>query len=233
MKKTMKLEKTKKFFFDTWYGALVVLFGVTTSYFVAVIVNSFRIGSFLGSARGRALEIMFWMVLGLELLSLVVFFISWIISLVKRRWKWAILQVLLGAVWLVYWFFMRGWLYVMAAYDNPSRDFYAEPIARSASVGTYGNLARDCYAEPIARSASAAVEANKEATMERLRARALEGSAVAQYYLGVSYAEGEGGFEKNPQEAVKWLRKAAEQGHAEAQYYLERLKGKAGPSLTQ
>lgn len=130
----MKLEKTKKFFFDTWYGALVVLFGVPTLYFVAVIVNAFRVGGLLGAARGLVLETMFWMDLGLELLSLMVFLISWIMSLVKRRWKRAILQVLLVAVWLVYWFFMRMWVFAVGAYDNPSRDYYsteAQPTARN------------------------------------------------------------------------------------------------------
>lgn len=212
----MNLEKTKKFFFDTWYGALVVLFGVPTLYFVAVIVNAFRIG-LVGAARGRVLEIMFWMDLGLELLCLAVFLISWIISLVKLCWKRAILQVLLAAVWYVYWVFMRMWFYAVGAYDNPSRDYYSTD------------------AQPTARNVSASVEANKEMTMERLRARAFEGSGVAQYYLGVSYAEGKGGFEKNPQEAVKWLRKAADQGLAEAQDYLGNLKkkGNAGTALTQ
>ena len=130
----MKLEKIKKLFFDTWYGAFGVLFGVTTIYFVAVIVNAFRIGGLLGAARGLVLETMFWMDLGLELLSLMVFLISWIMSLVKRRWKRAILQVLLVAVWLVYWFFMRMWVFAVGAYDNPSRDYYsteAQPTARN------------------------------------------------------------------------------------------------------
>ena len=43
-----------------------------------------------------------------------------------------------------------------------------------------------------------------------------QGHAKAQYYLGVSYANGEGVLQ-NDAEAVKWFRRAAEQGHADAQ----------------
>jgi len=43
-----------------------------------------------------------------------------------------------------------------------------------------------------------------------------QGNAIAQYGLGLIYANGEG-IEKNLTEAMKWYRKAAEQGHASAQ----------------
>ena len=48
---------------------------------------------------------------------------------------------------------------------------------------------------------------------------AQQGSAQAQYNLGVMYAKGEG-VEKDHGLAVYWFHKAAEQGYARAQYYL-------------
>lgn len=49
-----------------------------------------------------------------------------------------------------------------------------------------------------------------------------KGYALAQFYLGLCYHNGEG-VEKNLSEAVKWYRKAADQGHAEAQNALRKL----------
>ena len=53
------------------------------------------------------------------------------------------------------------------------------------------------------------------------RKAAEQGLALAQYNLGVSYANGLG-VSQNYTEAVKWYRKAAEQGYAAAQYNLGR-----------
>ena len=52
---------------------------------------------------------------------------------------------------------------------------------------------------------------------------AVQGYAEAQYYLGVTYANGHGVIQ-NYADAFKWFRKAAEQGHADAQYILEAMK---------
>ncbi len=52
-----------------------------------------------------------------------------------------------------------------------------------------------------------------------LRAKAEKGDAIAQYSLGMRYANG-WGVAKDPSEVVKWFRKAAEQGLPDAQYYL-------------
>jgi TPR repeat protein len=49
--------------------------------------------------------------------------------------------------------------------------------------------------------------------------KAEQGYAIAQYNLGVMYANGRG-VPKDYVEAVKWWSKAAEQGHAAAQYNL-------------
>ena len=50
-----------------------------------------------------------------------------------------------------------------------------------------------------------------------LRESAEQGDAVAQYNLGVRYADGEG-VPENAREAVRWYRLAAEQGDVRAQY---------------
>ena len=54
------------------------------------------------------------------------------------------------------------------------------------------------------------------------RKAAEQGSAKAQYNLGVMYAEGTGVL-KNDAKAVKWYRKAADQGDATAQLHLGEL----------
>ena len=57
------------------------------------------------------------------------------------------------------------------------------------------------------------------ATVKEMREAAEQGDAVAQYNLGVMYANGQGVAEDDV-EAVKWFRKSAEQGYADAQYNL-------------
>ena len=56
-------------------------------------------------------------------------------------------------------------------------------------------------------------------TFEGYKARAERGDPVAQFNLGVCYADGEG-VAKDQVQAVSWYRKAAEQGHAYAQFIL-------------
>ena len=46
-----------------------------------------------------------------------------------------------------------------------------------------------------------------------------QGNAVAQFYLGLTYANGRG-VPQNNAEAVKWYRLAADQGDAGAQFNL-------------
>ncbi len=54
---------------------------------------------------------------------------------------------------------------------------------------------------------------------ESTKARAEAGDAVAQFNLGMMYADGTG-VTQSEQEAVKWYQLAAEQGDADAQYKL-------------
>ena len=65
-------------------------------------------------------------------------------------------------------------------------------------------------------NAYAAYDRKDVAALTRM---AKAGDPVAQYNLGVMYAQGEG-LEQDYTEAVKWYRKAADQGRAEAQYNL-------------
>jgi len=51
---------------------------------------------------------------------------------------------------------------------------------------------------------------------EVIKAKAEKGDAIAQFNLGVSYANGQG-VPQDRAEAVKWYRKAADQGDANAQ----------------
>jgi TPR repeat protein len=65
---------------------------------------------------------------------------------------------------------------------------------------------------------SASSVTNNEPIAE-LKAKAEKGDAIAEYYLGVCYRDGQG-VAKDQVEEVKWYRRAAEQGNAMAQYNL-------------
>ena len=63
-----------------------------------------------------------------------------------------------------------------------------------------------------------------------LRTKAEKGNGLAQYNLGLAYAEGRG-VHRDPAEAARWLRLAADQGGAAWQYALGRrfAEGKGVP----
>ncbi len=61
-------------------------------------------------------------------------------------------------------------------------------------------------------------KADKE-DLERWKARAEKGSAVAQYNVGMLYAQGQG-VEQDYKKAFVWFSKAADQGYAKAQFNL-------------
>jgi TPR repeat protein len=64
--------------------------------------------------------------------------------------------------------------------------------------------------------------AGSDIDIAKLKARAEQGDASAQFDLGLAYAGGRG-VPKNLTHDVKWYRKAADQGHADAQYHLGRI----------
>ena len=82
--------------------------------------------------------------------------------------------------------------------------------------------ARDAMRAIVAAPKSA-VPANGEVkAFEHYRAKAEQGQAEAQYYLGMIYRTGSHGVAKDVPVSVTWLTKSAEQGHSRAQYYLGR-----------
>ena len=82
--------------------------------------------------------------------------------------------------------------------------------------------ARDAM-QAIVSAPNSAVSANGEVkTFEDCRAKAEQGQAEAQYYLGMIYRTGSHGMGKDVPVSVTWLTKSAEQGHSKAQYYLGR-----------
>lgn len=58
------------------------------------------------------------------------------------------------------------------------------------------------------------------AGMDAVRAKAEQGQAAFQAYLGSLYLHGQGGMEQNNDEAFKWFHRAADQGYPAAQYNL-------------
>jgi len=52
---------------------------------------------------------------------------------------------------------------------------------------------------------------------------AARGNAIAQYWLGVGYYNGDGGLTRDVNEATRWFRKSAEQGYYNAQMALQEM----------
>ena len=74
-------------------------------------------------------------------------------------------------------------------------------------------------AQTLDDAVSAFKRGDYAAAIETFRDLVEEGSALAQFRLGVMYEEGEG-VPQDDGEAVRWYRLAAEQGHASAQFRL-------------
>jgi TPR repeat protein len=82
--------------------------------------------------------------------------------------------------------------------------------------------ARDAMQAIVSTPNSAAPANGEVKTFEDYRAKAEQGQAEAQYYLGMIYRTGSHGVAKDVPVSVTWLTKSAEQGHSRAQYYLGR-----------
>ena len=85
----------KKFLFDTWYGALVVLVAVS-----AMLLGITVVDGVLGVHSNVA-----WNVLSISLFlvwiaACVTLLAAFVVSLVRRRWLRALLQVLFGGILL-------------------------------------------------------------------------------------------------------------------------------------
>ena len=75
------------------------------------------------------------------------------------------------------------------------------------------------FAVAVLVAAISVVGVAQQETIEELRAKAEQGDAQAQYFLGYRYSIG-GGVPQDSAEAVRWYRLSAEQGHVGAQYNL-------------
>jgi uncharacterized protein len=74
-----------------------------------------------------------------------------------------------------------------------------------------------CWISPVCAQGTKPADAE---ALKALRARAEQGVAEAQLYLGVLYYNGDAGVAKDYREAARWYRKAADQNNAEAQFNL-------------
>jgi TPR repeat protein len=82
--------------------------------------------------------------------------------------------------------------------------------------------ARDAMRAIVAAPKSVVPASGEVKAFEHYRAKAEQGQAEAQYYLGMIYRTGSHGVAKDGTVSVIWLTKSAEQGHSRAQYYLGR-----------
>lgn len=111
----------KKFLFDTWYGAFAVWSGISALFLLILYLDQLFKFQLPGGAYAGLLLLI------LILFSGILFFIAWIVSLVKRRWGRAILQAALGVGAGV------GFLYVFAGLFfnlmfGPSEDNFANDL---------------------------------------------------------------------------------------------------------
>lgn len=114
----------KRFLFDTWYGALVVWCGASGCFLAALSAGIVHI---------RLPSVVLLVLLALSFLAGLLFFAAWIVSLVKRRWKRALLQIVTGIVCLAGMILALGMLFVMSFF-GPSEDHFADTLTIPAEV---------------------------------------------------------------------------------------------------
>ena len=104
MPRPANMENRFRFLFDTWYGALALWGGACV---VFLAFQAFDV--FLPGRLPRALNVCLGRTFfGLALLSGILFFVAWVVSLARRRWRRALLQAFLGLgllVWVLCAFF--------------------------------------------------------------------------------------------------------------------------------
>ena len=113
----------KKFLFDTWYGAFAVLCGAS-ALFVAVILLEHILAWKMPKPIMRYVGLT---VLALLLVAGVLFFVAWVVSLFKRRWKRALLQAVLGVTWVVG-FLCTVAMLIVGVMFGPSEDHFADML---------------------------------------------------------------------------------------------------------
>ena len=138
----MKTDKRLvQFLFDTWYGAFVVLCGATALLVAVTILDRFIAWTMLMHIVGLSS-------LALLLIAGIVFFVAWVVSLFKRRWKRALLQAALGVIWMVGFLCGVAMLFVGAMF-GPSEDHFADeltiPPEVEATIVTPESGFEDCH----------------------------------------------------------------------------------------
>ena len=119
----------RKFLFDTWYGALVVLAVVSAMLLGIVVVDWF-----LGVRNNIVWNVLSasaffaWIAAGLTL------FVAIGVSLGRRRWLRALLQALMGVMLLVGSFFAVAMACVLGTFFGPSEDHFADELAVPAEL---------------------------------------------------------------------------------------------------
>ena len=96
----VRMRRLVVFLFDTWYGAFAVLCGASILVLAEQVFERLLVWQ-IPAARGPWLR---WVGLtaALPFLGAVfVYLLSWIVSLVRRRWKRAFVQLVLSGVWFV------------------------------------------------------------------------------------------------------------------------------------
>lgn len=119
----------KKFLFDTWYGALVVLAVAS-----AILLGFAVVDGVLGVRNNIVWNVLSasaffaWIAAGLTL------FVTIGVSLGRRRWLRSLLQALLGVMLLVGSFFAVAMACVLGTFFGPSEDHFADELAVPAEL---------------------------------------------------------------------------------------------------
>ena len=114
----------KEFLFDTWYGALTVWCGASALLVAMLLLDLPFAGRIWWSSIAPYVG---YALLLLLLIAGIVFIAAWIVSLVKRRWKQAIVQLALGVIWTAGLLYAAAML-LFASMFGPSEDHFADEL---------------------------------------------------------------------------------------------------------
>lgn len=125
MKLTNVIIPAKEFLFDTWYGALTVWCGASALLAAMLLLDLPFAGRIWWSSIAPYVG---FTLLLLLLIAGIVFIAAWIVSLVKRRWKRAIVQLALGVIWTGGFLFALALLAAVSFGFGPSEDHFADEL---------------------------------------------------------------------------------------------------------
>ena len=124
MKRANVIIPAKEFLFDTWYGALTVWCGASALLVAMLLLDLPFAGRIWWSSIAPYVG---YALLLLLLIAGIVFIVAWIVSLVKRRWKQAIVQLALGVIWTAGLLYAAAML-LFASMFGPSEDHFADEL---------------------------------------------------------------------------------------------------------